>query len=133
MNFLKKDHSIIIPIHSEALVVGGKNFPATLGHEAWGKGFVVLGHSSHAGTRDKVEVLLDAAGTTEEFHLLVDLVVGGDLEGKHIDTVEHSLLVNEELLTVPGIVQVLVGDLGVLNTGGVSTSDEVSQTAADSG
>ena len=86
------------------MVVLSQHFPAALGHEAWGEGFVVLGHGAHAGAGDEVKVLLDAAGTTEEFHFLVDLVVGSNLEGKHIDTVEHSLLVNEELLAVPGVV-----------------------------
>ena len=114
------------------MVVGSENSPTGRAHEAWGRGDTILGHLAHAGAGDKIEVLLDAAGATEELHLLVDFIVCGDLEGEDLDTVEHALAVDEELLTVPDVVKIFIL-LGVLDTSGVAASDEVGDTAADAG
>jgi len=64
--------------------------------------------------------------------LLGRTVVGSNLEGKHINTVEHALHVNEQLLAVPVIVTVSVLD-GVLNTSGVTAGNEVGEASANTG
>ncbi len=63
---------------------------------------------------------------------MVRFVVGSDLEGEDLNTVEHLFHVDEELLSVPDIVAVL-GAIGVLNTSGVTASNKVGDTAADAG
>ena len=118
---------------SLGLEVGSKDLPACGAHEAGRGSLAIFGHLAHAGARDELEVLLDAAGTTEEFHLLVDLVVGGDLEGEDLDTLEHALVVDEEFLTVPDVVKWFAGLIGVTNSSGVSTGDEVCDTAVNAG
>lgn len=104
-----------------------------MGHEAWGWVLTSGGHSTHAGAGDEFEIFLVAAGATEEFHGCGLLVVGSDLEGKDINTVEHSLLVDEELLTVPDVVAVFVLDFGMLDTSGVTSSNKVGDASVNTG
>ena len=64
---------------------------------------------------------------------MVDFIICSDLEGKHLDAVEHRFAVDKELLTVPDVVK---GDTflnGVTNTSGVAASDEVGDSAVDAG
>ena len=116
---------------SKAAVIIAQHFPSSNGHEAWGELLTLLGHLSHAGARDKVKETVVHAGE-DELHLLVALMVGSDLEGEDLNTIEHLFHVDEELLSVPDIVAVL-GAIGVLNTSGVTASNEVGDTAADAG
>ena len=60
------------------------------------------------------------------------LVVGSDLEGKDLNTIKHLFQVYEQLLSVPDIVAVL-GAIGVLNTSGITASNEVGDTGSDAG
>jgi len=59
-------------------------------------------------------------------------VVGSNLEGENINTVEHLLHVDKKFLSVPDIVAVF-GAVGVLYTCRVTASNEVSDAAADTG
>lgn len=114
------------------LVVSFENSPSVFGHETWGKLLTILGHLSHLGSRNELEVLGVRGLGVEEFHLCGDGVVCSDLEWKHINTVKHALHVNEELLTVPWVVKVTALD-GVANTSGVTSGNEVSQASANTG
>lgn len=67
----------------------------------------------------------------EEGHFSLGFVVGSDLEGNDLNSVEHVLQVHKDLLSVPHIVEVTA--FGVRNTSGVTSRDEVSDSAADSG
>lgn len=117
----------------KGLVVGGQHLPTFLGHEAWWHRFTGLGSSSHSGSRNKIEVAsVWSLGTWEELHLLRLLVVSGHLEWKDLHTVQHWLLVLQQLLAVPDVIQV-TASLWVLNTSWISASDEVGQAATDSG
>jgi len=114
------------------LIVSSEDLPSLLAHEAgWGS-LTRFGHSAHAGAGDEFEIILVAAWATEEFHSLVNLVVGSNLEGENLNTIKHLLHVDEELLTVPDIVAVIL-TVGVFHTSGVATSDEVGNTAVNTG
>ena len=115
------------------VVVSLEDFPAGGAHETWGRSLTVSSHLAHLGSGDEVEVLLNAAGATEELHLLVNSIICGDLEGKHLNTIKHSLAVDEELLTVPDVVKISAFLNWVLDTGGVTTGDEVGNSAVDTG
>ena len=65
-------------------------------------------------------------------HCLLISVVGGNLERKYLNTVKLRLEVDEDLLAMPDIVEVTVG-LGVLHTCGVTSGNEVSDSAVDTG
>jgi len=79
-----------------------------------------------------LEVLCVWCLWVEELHLLAGTIVGSNLEWKNINTVEHTLLVNQKLLTVPWVVEILVL-LWVLNTCWVTAGDEVGETTSDTG
>ena len=115
------------------VVVGLEDFPAGGAHKAWRRSLSVSGHLAHPGARDEVEVRLVAAGATEELHLLIHSIICCDLEGKHLDSLEHSLVVDEELLAVPDIVKVLASLLWVLDASRVTACDEVGDTAVNTG
>ena len=117
---------------SEGLVVFCKHNPALFAHKTGWKGFSVLCHSAHAGSGDEVEILVLAAGS-EELHALVNFVVSSDSEGQDLDTVEESLLVDEELLSVPDVVEIFRAVFWVLDSGGVTTSDEVGDATPNAG
>jgi len=123
----------MIDTKSLALVVGLEDLPAGGAHEAGRGVLAILGHLAHAGAGDELEVLLVAAGTSEEFHRSVDFVVSGDLEGQDLDTLKHRLAVDEELLAVPDVVKRLSLDLGVTNTSGVSSGNEVGDATVNAG
>jgi len=65
-------------------------------------------------------------------HFLLISVVGSDLERKNLNTVKHRLKVDEDLLSMPDIVEVTTG-LGVLHAGGVTSGNEMSDAAVDAG
>lgn len=64
---------------------------------------------------------------------MIDSIISGDLERKHLDAIEHGLAVDEELLAVPDIVQIDTLLLWVFDTSWVTTSDEVGDAAVDTG
>jgi hypothetical protein len=66
-------------------------------------------------------------------HLLGNLVVGSNFEGKYFNSVEHALIVYKELLSVPNVVAVFCLVFGVLAAGWVTAGDEMSNTASDTG
>jgi len=117
---------------SKVLVVLSEDFPSLLAHEAGGRVDTVLGHLSHARSGDELEVFSVSSLGVEELHGGTLFVVGGDLEGDDVNTVEHGLVVHKELLSVPWVVEV-GGLFGVLDTSGVSSSDEVGDTTSNSG
>jgi len=129
---LPENLQLIFDSCSEVLVVGSEYLPSLLAHEAGGRVDTILSHLSHAGSRNEFEVFGVSSLGVEELHGLVLCVVGGDSEWNDVNTVEHSLVVNKELLSVPGVVEV---DwlLGVLYTSGVSSSDEVGNSTVNSG
>ena len=53
---------------SLGFVVFDENLPSLLAHKAWWWGLSGLGHSTHARSRDELEVLLDAAWSSKELH-----------------------------------------------------------------
>ena len=116
---------------SLALIVGLKDFPSSGAHEAGGGIFVVTSHLSHAGTGDELEFFFVAARTSEELHSLADSVISSDLEGENLNTLKHGLVVYEELLSVPDIIEGNTGLLWVANTSWVTSSDEVGDAASD--
>lgn len=120
-------------VSSLGLVVLDEDFPSLLAHEAWWWGLSVLGHLSHSGSRDELEVFLDTAWASEELHSLRFFIISSDLEWADLDTVEESLVVDEELLSVPHIVAVLASLDWVLDSGWVTSSDEVGDSSVDSG
>jgi len=103
-----------------------------LGHETGRRVNSVFGHLSHARSRDEVEGFGVSGLGVEELHGGGVSVVGSDLEGDDVNTVEHSLVVYKEFLSVPCVVEI-DGLLGVLDTSGVSSSDEVSDSTVHSG
>jgi len=117
--------------HSERLVVFAEDLPATWGHETKGRFLSILCHLAHTRSRNELKVFLDTAWATEELHSLGLLVVSSNLEWSHICTVEHALKVYKELLSVPDIVA--ISTLRVLDTSGVSSSNEVGDSAVNSG
>jgi hypothetical protein len=60
-------------------------------------------------------------------------MIGSNLKGKNIDATEHIFHVHKQFLSVPYIVAVLVFLNGVLNSSRVTTSDEVGDTASNTG
>lgn len=102
-----------------------------MGHEAWGRVNSIFGHLSHARSGDEFEVFGVSCFGVEELHGGGGFVVGGDLEGDDVNTVEHSLVVYKEFLSVPCVVEI-DGLLGVLDTSGVSSSDEVGDSTVHS-
>jgi hypothetical protein len=122
-----------ISLSFRTLVVGLKDFPSGGAHESLGL-FITGGTElSHFRSRDKFEVFGVRGFRVEEFHFVGHGVEGSNLEGRDLDSTEHGLGVDEELLSVPSVVQVSSLFSGVTNTSGVSSSDEVSDTAVDSG
>ena len=119
--------------NSFSLIVGLEDLPAVGAHETWRGSLASLGHSSHAGAGDELKVLLDATGTSEELHLGINFIVSGDLERKNLDTLEHRFAVYEELLSVPDVIEGDTSLLGVTNTSGVTSSDEMCDTAGNAG
>ena len=129
MSSLKRECLISLSL----VVVGLKDFPAGGAHETWRRRLSISGHLAHLGARNKVEVLLDAARTAKELHLLINSIISSNLEWKHLDTVEHGLAVDEELLAVPDVVKIDTILLGVLHASWVTTGDEVRDAAVDAG
>ena len=123
---------IMCSICSLGGVVLDEDFPSLGAHETWRWGLSSLGHSTHAGSRDELEVFLDAAWASEELHGGSFSIICSDLEWADIDTVEHSLAVHKELLSVPDIVAIL-SSVWVLHSSWVSSSDEVSDSSIDTG
>ena len=115
------------------LIVGLEDFPSSWRHEAGGRNLVISSHLSHAGSTNELEFSLVGGLWVEELHSLGRSVVGSDLEGKDLDALEHGFAVDEELLTVPHIVAIDTVLLWVLNTSGVTASDEVGDTAVNTG
>ena len=119
-------------IFSKGLVVFCKYMPTLLAHKTRRKGFTVLCHSAHARSGDKIEIFVLATGS-EELHALVNFVVSSDSEGQDLDTVKESLLVDEELLSVPDVVKILRAVFWVLDSRGVTTSNEVGDATPNAG
>lgn len=59
------------------------------------------------------------------------LVVSGHAERQNLDTVKMRFLVDEQLLSVPDVVQVKLRVFWVLYTSWITTGDEVSDSAVD--
>lgn len=55
-----------------------------------------------------------------------------DLEGEDFDTLKHALVMLEELLSVPGVVEIF-SSVGMLASCGVSAGDEVSDSTSNTG
>lgn len=69
----------------------------------------------------------------KELHLGSLFVEGGYLEGADFHIVYHTFDMDKKFLTVPDIIAVAVGVFRMLQTGGVSASDEMSDTAICTG
>ena len=115
------------------VIVGLEDFPAGGAHETWRRCLSISCHLAHLGARNEVKVLLDTARTAKELHLLINSIISSNLEWKHLDTVEHGLAVDEELLAVPDVVKIDTILLGVLHASWVTTGNEVCDAAVDAG
>lgn len=87
---------------------------------------------THARAGNEFEVFCVSGSRVEELHGGGCFVVRGYPEWNNVDAVEHGLVVHKELLSVPGVIKI-AGLFRVLNTSGVSASDEVSDATVDSG
>ena len=116
----------------ESSVVVSKHLPSFFRHEARRQAIIVLGHSSHARPRNKVELRV-VHSRKHKFHLLVSFVVGSYLEGHNFDVIDHGFDMHQEFLSVPDIIQVFLRVFRVLDSCRVSASDEVSDATVGSG
>jgi len=80
-----------------------------------------------------IKVVFILSWKTEEFHLGGQFVVGCNLEGENIDSIQHALKVHKELLAVPDVVAVFVCIFWVFDTSWVTTSDEVGDSTSNTG
>jgi len=120
------------------LVVFLEYFPSGGAHETLGLFGSSSSELSHLGSRDKFEVLSVLGFRVEELHLSFDGVESSDLEGEDLNSLEEGLVVHQKLLSVPSIVEVSALAIfvllhGVTDTSGVSSGNEVSDTASNSG
>lgn len=113
------------------LVVILEYFPSGGAHETLWCFFLGSSEPSHLRSRDELEIILFLG--VEPVHFRGTFSKGSHSEGVDLDSAEESLGVHKELFTVVYVVEVgaLLG--GVTNTSGVSSGNEVSDTASNSG
>jgi len=114
-------------------IVFTEYFPSSGAHETLGLFSTCGTKLSHFTARDKFEVFRVRSGGVKEFHFVRYSVEGSNLEREHFNSIEISLVMHKELLSVPSIVKVGSFLGGVTNTSGVSSGNEVSDSRSDSG
>lgn len=113
------------------LVVILEYFPSGGAHETLWCFFLGSSELSHLSSRDELEIILFLG--VEPVHLRGTFSEGSHFEGDDLNSLEEGLVVHKEHFTVLDVVEGSATLDRVTDTSGVSSGNEVSDTASNSG
>jgi hypothetical protein len=115
-----------------ALIILAQYVPTSWAHESVWLIISIFSHFTHSRSRNKIKLFLwSTFWSTKEFHTFVDFIVGCHFERENFNSIEKVLLGDQQLLSVPVIVEILI-NFWVLATSWVSTCDEMSNSSIHS-